>query len=578
MKSIKTQLAVRYGLLIIALVTVISVVGFFRAYGAMEDIARITCSDTTKSNIRVFEGVVDGYYGELTYENNTLYDENGNTLEFDYTMVDSFGEESNSAVTIFAREGDDFVRITTNIVDENGERAVGTMLGMDSAAYETVMNGELYVGEAEILGVPYVTAYQPIIDDSGEVIGIIFDGVPVDTIYETINSESSMLVFIFIGLAVVSIIVGIVISLMFGRKIGNTMNAVSKYTTKIAEGDLTAEIDDQYLKDNTEIGEMVNTLVEMQQNLVLIVSNIKNAADKSSEVAETIETTTKDTVVATNEVADTVTEMANAASHQASETEKGTQQSVDLGGVIQDNYNINNQMIEESGQMVNIINDGMTVITTLDESTILMKNAQDEIIVGIENSNESSEKIMQASELISSIAGQTNLLALNASIEAARAGEAGKGFAVVADEIRTLAEQSQDTNDQIQEILLELKANTTLSVKKAEESQTTIAKQQSAVSDTKTTFESIRDTFSEFVAKMEETKKDNEIMNKMKEDILASMENLSAIAEENAASTEETSASVEEVTASMEVIADELEHLENATTNLVNVVSKFKTD
>jgi methyl-accepting chemotaxis protein len=436
----------------------------------------------------------------------------------------------------------------------------------------------LYVGEAEILSVPYVTAYQPIIDDSGEVIGIIFDGVPVGTIYETINSESSMLVFIFIGLAVVSIIVGIVISLMFGRKIGNTMKAVGKYTTKIAEGDLTAEIDAQYLKDKTEIGEMVNTLVEMQQNLVVIVSNIKNAADKSSEVAETIETTTKDTVVATNEVADTVTEMANAASHQASETEKGTQQSVDLGGVIQDNYNINNQMIEESGQMVEIINDGMTVITTLDESTVLMKNAQDEIIVGIENSNESSEKIMQASELISSIAGQTNLLALNASIEAARAGEAGKGFAVVADEIRTLAEQSQDTNDQIQEILLELKANTTLSVKKAEESQTTITKQQSAVNDTKATFENIRDTFSEFVVKMEETKKDNEIMNKMKEDILASMENLSAIAEENAASTEETSASVEEVTASMEVIADELEHLENATTNLVNVVSKFKTE
>src|SRR5690606_17590403 len=92
------------------------------------------------------------------------------------------------------------------------------------------------------------------------------------------------------------------------------------------------------------------------------------------------------------------------------------------------------------------------------------KEVRDVII----QTNDSSIKIGQASNVISSIAQQTNLLALNAAIEAARAGNAGKGFAVVAEEIKNLAQQSSLSTNVIDEIVSELQHNSANAVKTME--------------------------------------------------------------------------------------------------------------
>ena len=85
-----------------------------------------------------------------------------------------------------------------------------------------------------------------------------------------------------------------------------------------------------------------------------------------------------------------------------------------------------------------------------------------------DQTNESAAKIQEVTSLISSIAEETNLLSLNASIEAARAGEAGRGFAVVAEEIGKLAEQSNQSAKQIEDIIAQLVADSSRSVKTME--------------------------------------------------------------------------------------------------------------
>jgi methyl-accepting chemotaxis protein len=106
-----------------------------------------------------------------------------------------------------------------------------------------------------------------------------------------------------------------------------------------------------------------------------------------------------------------------------------------------------------------VLNEGLKEIETLSMKTEENNKASMEIYEVILKTNQSSNKIGEASSVIASIAEQTNLLALNAAIEAARAGDAGRGFSVVADEIRKLAEKSSTSTKDIYNMVNELQRN-----------------------------------------------------------------------------------------------------------------------
>lgn len=96
-----------------------------------------------------------------------------------YKLVDDVQKLTGASATLFVRSGDDFVRISTNIVKDNGERAVGTKLDPNGKAIVKIRNGESFLGAAEILGMPYLAKYEPIFNSQNEVIGIWFVGYPV---------------------------------------------------------------------------------------------------------------------------------------------------------------------------------------------------------------------------------------------------------------------------------------------------------------------------------------------------------------------------------------------------------------
>jgi len=93
-----------------------------------------------------------------------------------FVLVDEVQKEVGGTATIFVKSGDEFVRVATNVKKDDGSRAIGTILDPKGKAIAAIAKGESYFGEADILGKPYVTGYEPIRDASSNVIGVYYVG------------------------------------------------------------------------------------------------------------------------------------------------------------------------------------------------------------------------------------------------------------------------------------------------------------------------------------------------------------------------------------------------------------------
>ncbi|HJV27554.1 MAG TPA: Cache 3/Cache 2 fusion domain-containing protein [Aromatoleum sp.] len=108
----------------------------------------------------------------------------------DFAPIDEFTRDSpGSIATIFVRHGDEFLRIATSLRDQEGRRAVGTLLGSDHPAHRRLLRGEAYVGPAQLFGRPYMTKYRPVVGPGGEIIGALFVGLDLSSSFAQIREE-----------------------------------------------------------------------------------------------------------------------------------------------------------------------------------------------------------------------------------------------------------------------------------------------------------------------------------------------------------------------------------------------------
>ncbi|WP_245619964.1 methyl-accepting chemotaxis protein [Desulfobacter vibrioformis] len=253
-------------------------------------------------------------------------------------------------------------------------------------------------------------------------------------------------------------IAGLVISLGLGigttRMITQPVYLANGFAQKIAQGDLTQEIDTA-LED--EIGTLINSLNRMCKNLRQMFTDIASGVQtltassvQLSSVSEQISTRAGETAATSNTVAAAAEEMGTNMNSVAAATEQTT---------------ANIQMIvaaaEEMSATINEIASNSARGSETTEQAV--KNAQD-VSKKFNALGLASDQISKVTETIADISEQTNLLALNATIEAARAGEAGKGFAVVAGEIKALAQQTSAATHEINERITSVQSTTTESV------------------------------------------------------------------------------------------------------------------
>ena len=103
----------------------------------------------------------------------------GKVLNLDFTAPDAFTALTRGNATIFAADGDDFVRVTTSVKKENGERAVGTVLDHASPAYAELRAGRTYIGLVTLFGKQYITQYEPVRDAAGKVVAVLYVGIDI---------------------------------------------------------------------------------------------------------------------------------------------------------------------------------------------------------------------------------------------------------------------------------------------------------------------------------------------------------------------------------------------------------------
>ncbi len=383
-------------------------------------------------------------------------------------------------------------------------------------------------------------------------------------------SEFVMTLLFSLGLISIAAALGIIISVDISKKI----DKVSHTSMELSEGNLTIVLEN---KGRDEISIMSRNLNQFIEKLKSMITGIKNEAvninGNSEEISQQMQIITESSMIQLD---------------MKNELQSGMEQVKEKMHAILDNVRNQSAATQEMASSIVEISQTITQVAQNAENTMLLSNnayqsAEDgyklveKTIEGINSLEKNAKKIDEKLKNLHQISEQTNLLALNAAIEAARAGEAGKGFAVVAEEVRKLADSSKEFTESIYVLNEEMKKNvlnsTSLSEKtkqkireikeRVEISNQEIMNVSKAVEEQSTAMNEIEAGTQDMAtasAEIEErVLEQSEIINRTEE----ILKELASVIEKNTASTQETAAATTE--------------LSNISSNLKDMVNKFRT-
>ena len=446
-------------------------------------------------------------------------------------FADRIKTESDVEVSVFY--GD--TRYLTTLTDETGNRLVGGKAD-EKVIADVLKSGEdLFIENMELGGKPYLAYYMPLYNDGGKTpVGMVFTGISQEHVDEGGKIISYNISTIIFGVLVFATVAGFLIVSNMTRALNKGIVALQE----LSEGNLNVEVAEKMLKRPDEIGNIGRAIAKLKEELLGIVTEIKKQCETMDDLANQLKLQTRETVDSIIQVENAVGEIAEGAGNQA------TENVVTIGNMISGNLHDTEALNENATRMQEAGQEAIATFDELNRTNQKVMQSIGRIHEQTNTTNDSAQKIQEATAIITSIADETNLLALNASIEAARAGEQGRGFAVVAAQIQKLAEQCNESALQISEIAESLLADSTEAVETMQYVRDIVQTQDSDMKETNKKLEEVLQGIEDSFTMVNKVTKQTEQMDEARINVIDIVQSLTAISEENAAGTEETLASI----------------------------------
>lgn len=484
-------------------------------------------------------------------------------------FIDDIAAKTGIEVTFFYNDK----RLVTSLKDADGKRILGSTAG-DFLVENVLQDGnEVFTNRVLVDGTFYFGYYVPVHqNNSDEIIGMVFAGMPVKEIYASLNLITMIFTVAILVILVIAVIGCLLVSRGIAKSIRNSMDVVKQ----ISEGNLNVEIEQSMLDRKDEAGALSCNTQTLIDNLSAMIGKISNNTMTLNASSEEMNAAAGQAGNAVGNINDDLHNMLTGAVEQTGNAQNIKNSIHNMNIHLEKTLGEVDHLSDETKAMLDARNDVDKSLNQLDASNQDVMTEVENIQKQTQQNNESVEKIIAAVSYISDIADQTNLLSLNASIEAARAGETGKGFAVVAEEIGKLANQSNEASTEISELVNLLSYNSSQTMEIMDSVQDAMNDQTKKLVETANIFKQLQEHVSHVADGVDVIRDATVQLGKETDEIGKDIKNLSDIAQRNEDTVKGTISFSDEVLDTVNSVTEMSTEVSSSANDMAGVVSHFR--
>lgn len=484
-------------------------------------------------------------------------------------FIDDIAAKTGIEVTFFYND----TRLVTSLKDADGKRILGSKAG-DFLVENVLQDGnEVFTNRVLVDGTLYFGYYVPVHqNNSDEIIGMVFAGMPVKEIYASLNLITMIFTVAILVILVIAVIGCLLVSRGIAKSIRNSMDVVKQ----ISEGNLNVEIEQSMLDRKDEAGALSCNTQRLIDSLSAMIGKISNNTMTLNASSEEMNAAAGQAGNAVGNINDDLHNMLTGAVEQTGNAQNIKNSIHNMNIHLEKTLGEVDHLSDETKAMLDARNDVDKSLNQLDASNQDVMTEVENIQKQTQQNNESVEKIIAAVGYISDIADQTNLLSLNASIEAARAGETGKGFAVVAEEIGKLANQSNEASTEISELVNLLSYNSSQTMDIMDSVQDAMNDQTKKLVETANIFKQLQEHVSHVADGVDVIRDATVQLGKETDEIGKDIKNLSDIAQRNEDTVKGTISFSDEVLGTVNSVTEMSTEVSSSANDMAGVVSHFR--